>query len=88
MYLAKKYRQKNLNQVFYHDVLYGVQYCVSGSDDIRNYSLTVFFAVPMLHWLTLVAKRREHRVSWMEVAMEEMLTNIRLQGGRGKTKEE
>lgn len=40
--------------------------------------LADFFAVPMLHWLTLVANLREHRVSWKEVGWGDMLTNIRL----------
>lgn len=41
--------------------------------------LVAFLAVPMLHWFTLVAKRREHRVSWKEATWGDMLTNIRLQ---------
>ena len=49
--------------------------------------LADFLAVPMLHWLTLVANRREHRVSWNEVARGDMFTNIRLKGGRGGGRE-
>ena len=45
--------------------------------------LADFLAVPMLHWLTLVANRREHRVSWNEVARGDMFTNIRLEGRGG-----
>lgn len=46
--------------------------------------LLAFLAVPMLHWFTLVANRKEQRVSWREVARGDMLTNIKLQNRRAK----
>ena len=35
-------------------------------------------AVPMLHWLTLVANLREHRVSWKAPGRGDMFTNMRV----------
>ena len=40
--------------------------------------LVFLVAVPMLHWLTLVAKRRELRVSEKHSSLGLMLTNMRV----------